>query len=218
MTENTPQSQVQEQTNTKELNFRALEQKYQKQLEQERSARIEAERIANETRQKYMSIQDEDEDDSEPYVDKKKLKKEQAKFGQQIKQETQSEINKAVQQALYQERNQNWMRQNPDHEEVMKHANKLMELDKELAETILEMPESFERYKLVYKSVKALGLDKPVQKQSTIQEKIDANRKSPYYQPSGVGTAPYNSQSDFSASGQKNAYDKMKELQARLRI
>jgi hypothetical protein len=71
---------------------------------------------------------------------------------------------------------------------------------------------------LVYKSVKALGLDKPAQKQSTIQEKVDANRKSPYYQPSGVGTAPYNSQSDFSASGQKNAYDKMKELQSRLRI
>jgi hypothetical protein len=122
MTENTPQSQVQEQQNNKELNFRALEQKYQKQLEQERSARLEAERIANEARQKYMAPVD-DDDDSEPYVDKKRLRKEQDRFGEKIKQETQSEINKAVQQALYQERNQNWMRQNPDHEEVMKHAN-----------------------------------------------------------------------------------------------
>ena len=216
MTENTPPSQVQDQ-NSKELNFRALEQKYQKQLQEERAGRLEAERQMNETRAKFMSHQDDDED-SEPYVDKKRLKKEQARFGEQIKQETQTDIHKAVQQALYQERNQNWMKSNSDHEEVMKHANKIMEHDKELAESILDMPETFERYKLVYKTVKTLGLDKPAQKQPSIQEKVDANRKSPYYQPSGVGTAPYSSQSDFSATGQKAAHDKMQELKARLRL
>lgn len=217
MTENTPQSQENASQNTKELNFRALEQKYQKQFEQERSARLEAERMANEVRQKYMTTQD-DDDDSEPYVDKKRLKKEQARFGEQIKQETQSEIQKAVNQALYQERNQNWMKQNSDHEDVMKHANKIMEHDKELAETILEMPENFERYKLVYKTVKSLGLHKEKTKEPSIQDKINSNMKSPFYQPSGVGTAPYSSQGDFSKSGQKNAYDKMKELQSRLRL
>ena len=50
------------------------------------------------------------------------------------------------------------------------------------------------------------------------QEKIDANRKSPYYQPSGVGAAPYASAGDFSDSGQKSAYAKMQELKSRLRI
>jgi hypothetical protein len=218
MTENTPQSQAQEpKTNDKEFNFRNLEQKYKAQLEQERAARLEAERIAEETRKKYMAAQDDDEDD-DPYVNKKKLQKEQMKFGEKIKQETQSEINKAVQQALYEERNQNWLRNNPDFVDVMKNAQKLYETDKELAETILEMPDSFERQKLVYKNIKALGLHKDQPKQPSIQDKIDANRKSPYYQPTGVGTAPYNSQSDFSVSGQKNAYDKMKELQKRLRI
>ena len=217
MTENTPQSQPNTAQNDKELNFRALEQKYQKQLQEERAARLEAERMMNETRQKFMTTQD-DDDDSEPYVDKKRLKKEQARFGEQIKQETQSEIQKAVNQALYQERNQSWMKQNPDHEEVMRHANKLMEVDKELAETILDMPENFERYKLGYKTVKSLGLHKEKSREPSIQEKVEANRRSPFYQPSGVGTAPYNSQGDFSVSGQKNAYDKMKELQARLRI
>ena len=58
----------------------------------------------------------------------------------------------------------------------------------------------------------------PTPKQSSIQDKIDSNKKSPYYQPSSVGAAPYQSQSDFSAGGQKQAYDKMKELQARLRL
>src|ERR1017187_10453200 len=216
MAESILENQV-DNTNIQQLNFRALEKKYQGQLEQERAGRLEAERITNETRAKYMNHQEED-DESEPYVDHKKLKKSQERLGQQIKQDTQTEINKAVRQALYEERNHNWLIKNPDFEQVMKHAQKLHDLDKELAETILEMPNNFERQKLVYKNIKALGLDKPESKQPSIQDKVDANRKSPYYQPSGVGTAPYSSQSDFSDSGQKNAYDKMKDLQKRLRI
>ncbi len=100
----------------------------------------------------------------------------------------------------------------------MSHAQKFADNDPELAETILQMPEGFERQKLVYKNIKALGLHKPAQKQSTIQEKIDQNRRSPYYQASGVGSAPYASQGDFSAGGQKNAYEKMLELKKNLRI
>lgn len=199
----------------KELNFRNLEQKYQRQLDQERSARLEAERMAQEARQKPVH---DEEDDSEPYVDHKKLKREQAKFGQQLKQETQGEIQKAVHTALYEERKQNWMKSNPDFYDVMQHAEKFAQKDPELAEAILEMPEGFERQKLVYKNIKSLGLHKPEQKTPSIQEKIDANRKSPYYQPSGVGTAPYTSQGDYSAGGQKSAYDKMQELKARLRL
>jgi hypothetical protein len=80
------------------------------------------------------------------------------------------------------------------------------------------MPEGFERQRLVYENIKALGVDKPISKEPSVQEKIEANRKSPYYQPSGVGAAPYASQSDFSAGGQKQAYEKMQELKNRLRI
>jgi len=80
------------------------------------------------------------------------------------------------------------------------------------------MPEGFERQKLVYKNIKALGLNMPEVKQPTIQDKIDANKRSPYYQPSGVGTAPYASVGDFSSQGQKQAYAKMQELKNKLRI
>lgn len=216
MTPNTQENQIEQPKNDKELNFRALEQKYQRQLEQERAARLEAERQIQESKQRVS--QDDDEDDSEPYIDRKKLNKAQAKFGQQMKQETQSEIQKAVGMALQEERKQNWIKQNNDFHDVLQHAQKLYEKDPELAETILEMPEGFERQKLVYKNIKALGLHKPPEKQSSIQEKIDANRKSPYYQPSGVGSSPYTNQADYSDMGQKNAYDKMKELQSRLRL
>jgi hypothetical protein len=200
----------------KEINFRNQEQKYERLLAQERSARIEAERIAQERSKPALH---EEEDDNEPYVDHKKLRREQAKFGQQIKQETVSEIQKAVQQAREQERQEVWLENNADFFDVLKNnADKLAQRSPALAKTILNMPDNFERQKLVYQSIKELGLDRPEVKQQSIQDKVDANRRSPFYQPSGTGSTPYSSQGDFSNSGKKNAYEKMKELQSRLRI
>lgn len=217
MTSPTDQNQAQDQKpNEKELNFRALEQKYQRQLEQERAARLEAEKKADEATRK--PVQHEEEDDSEPYVDHKKLNRTLAKFGEQNQKQTQSDIKTAVQQALNEERKQNWIKSNPDFFDVLQNADKFAQKDPDLAESILEMPDTFERQKLVYKNIKALGLHKPEQKQASIQEKIDANRKSPYYQPSGVGSAPYAQVGDFSKSGQKNAYEKMQALKNQLRI
>ena len=122
---------------------------------------------------------------------------------------------------VQQERQNNWLKQNPDFYSVMEHANAFADKDPELAETILQMPEGFDRQKLVYKSIKAMGIHKPEVKPSSIQEKIDSNRKGPYYQPSGVGTAPYgvvNGGKDYSPAEGKNAYAKMQELKSKLRI
>ncbi len=216
MTANTQDSQpnVSEQQNNKELNFRMLEAKYEKQLAQERAARLEAERIVQERSRSQV----EEDDDSEPYVDHKKLDKKLSKFGQN----QQSEINKAMEQAKFSAKEElkqeMWLENNPDFYDVLNHAEKFAQKEPKLAETILRMPEGFERQKLVYQNIKAFGLDKPEQKQPSIQEKIDSNRKSPYYQPSNVGAAPYASVGDFSTGGQKQAYDKMQELKNRLRI
>jgi hypothetical protein len=199
----------------KELNFRALEAKYQRQLEQERAARLEAERKIQEAMQR--NVQEED-DDSEPYVDVKKLEKKLAKFGEQTKQSTQQEIKQAVQAALQEERQSNWVRQNSDFYDVMQHADKLAALHPDLAENILEMPDTFARKQLVYKNIKALGLHQAPQKQPSIQEKIDSNRRSAYYQPTGVAASPYAQAGDFSSSGQESAYKKMMDLKARMRI
>jgi hypothetical protein len=211
----TPQEtqEVQQQPSNKELNFRALEQKYQQQLQ---AAQSEAQRLAQELEKAHniRSNQDED-DDNEPYVDHKKLKREQAKFGQQIKQETQGEIQKAVQHALKEERKQTWLKSNSDFYDVMQHAEKFAQSDPDLAETILEMPDNFERQKLVYKNIKALGLHKAAVAAPSIQDKIDANRRGPFYQPSNVGSAPYTQASDFSPAGQKQAYEKIKALKSK---
>lgn len=217
MTVTTQENQAPEKI-SKEDNLVAMRRHYEKQLEQERAGRLEAERIAQEARQRHVPQLEDEDDTSEPYVDHKKLNKTLAKFGQQAKQETQSEIQKAVQVALAEERQQNWLRNNPDFYEVLRHADKFAEKNPELAETILEMPDTFERKKLVYKNIKALDLDKPDQKVPSIQEKIDANKRSPYYQPSGVGTAPYAQVGDYSAQGQKQAYEKMQQLKSQLRL
>jgi hypothetical protein len=204
-------------SNDKELNFRMLEARYEKELAKEREARTRAEKEILETKQRMQQVDDEEET-PEPYVDHKKLSKTLKQFGQQTKQETQSDIQKAVQQALADERKQNWIKNNPDFVEVLQHAEKLYQTNQDLAETILEMPEGFERQKLVYKNIKALGLHKEQAKAPSIQEKIDANRKSPYYQPSELSSSPYESQGNYSPQGQEQAYKKMQELKSRLRI
>lgn len=215
MTSSTQDQTQENKPNDKELNFRALEAKYQQQLNQ---VNAEKERLQRELQQRLQTQQQDEDDDSDPYVDQKKLAKRLEKFGEQTKQQTQTDIKQAVQAALHEERKNNWLKQNPDFYEILQHAEKFAQHDPELAESILEMPESFERQKLVYKNIKALGIHKPKAAESTIQQKVDANRKSPYYQPSTVGTAPYSSAGDFSPSGQKQAYEKLIALKNQLRL
>ncbi len=216
MTDNQAQNQEQvTQSSDKELNFRRLEAKYQQELAVERGRREEAERREQELARSHNTEPDDDDDDSEPYVDHKKLAKKLDKFGKN----TNSNIHKAMQEAkeLAKEelKQELFLENHSDFHQVLDKAEEFAMKHPKLAESILRMPQSFERQKLVYQTMKELGMDKPPQKQQTIQEKIDANRKAPYYQPSGVGASPYHSASDFSPSGQKQAYDKMKELQSR---
>lgn len=219
MTENTQENQVQTNPNAdKELNFRKLEARYQQELATERARREESERRIAELSRAQQTPEPEEEDTQDPYVDHKRLDKKLNKFGQN----TQQDIKKAMEQAKIQAKEELkqeiFLETHPDFDDVLQKAEEFAMKSPKLAETILRMPQGFERQKLVYHTIKEMGLDKPQQKAPTIQEKIDSNKKSPYYQPSGVGTAPYNSVGNFSADGQKQAYDKMQELKSRLRL
>lgn len=216
MTSAIPENQVQEQKESqKEINFRKQEAMYQRMLKEKEERLVELER---QVQQRQNVSNNDDDDDTEPYVDQKKLNKTLSKFGQN----TQSEIHKAMemakQKAKEELKEEMWLENNPDFYDILQHAEKFAQKAPKLAESILKMPEGFERQKLVYQNIKELGIDKPESKQPSIQSKIDANKKSPYYQPSGVGTAPYASVGDFSASGQKNAYEKMQQLKRTLQL
>lgn len=202
--------------NDREINFRKQEAMFQRQLEQERQ---EKESLKKELElSKRQPQNQEEDDDSEPYVDHKKLNKKLSSFGQNTQSEIQKAMEIAKQSAKEELKQEMFLENNPDFYHVLEKADDLMTRAPKLAENILKMPNNFDRQKLVYQMMKELGVDKPPKEPSTIQSKIDANKRSPYYQPSGVGAAPYASQSDFSQSGQKNAYEKMQALKNQLRI
>ena len=217
-------NQTQETKNdTSEINFA----KVRKHLEQERGARQQAEdRIAalerahQEKSRGASSNDDDDQEDDEPYVDRRKLNKELNKFQKNIEQTIDQKAEAKASAMIENERKHTYLRENADFDKVMSQdtIERFAAKHPRLADNILRMPDGFERQKLVYENIKALGIDKPEQKQSSVQDKIDANRKGPFYQPTGVGSAPYASAGDFSSSGQKNAYDKMQELKNRLRL
>jgi hypothetical protein len=220
MTANVQNSQTQNTAPTeakqsdKEINFRKQEMMYQKQIA-ERENQIK--QMQEQLSQRQVVTQDEDEDD-EPYVTPKKLKKQIDNSKEQLKKQTQNDIQSAVQQAIHEDRKQRWLDENADFYDVLQHAQKFAEKHPRLADNILRMPETFERQQLVYNTIKEMGLHKDAPKESSVQEKIDANRRSPYYQPSGVASPAYNNSGDFSSNGQKNAYAKMQELKNRLRL
>lgn len=199
----------------KELNFRKQEQMFQRQLA-ERDNRInEMQKLIESVKQQPAQ---EEEADDEPYVDHKRLNKTLSSFEKKLEQKIEQKAEERARSLLEQDKKDRWLKQNPDFYDILQHADKFAEKDPDLAESILDMPDTFERQKLVYKNIKALGVHKPAENKPSIQDKVDANRRSPYYQPSGVGTAPYASGGDFSPTGQKAAYNKLQELKNRLRI
>jgi hypothetical protein len=207
-------TQQEQQPSNKELNFRALEAKFQRELAAERAER---ERLSKELEERTR-VQEEPESENDPYVDHKKLDKKLAKFGQSTQTEIQKAMEMAKKSAKDELKKEMWLENNQDFYDIIKYADKLYEKDRELAETILTMPEGFDRQKLVYKNIKALGLHQEQKKEPSIQEKIESNKRSPYYQPSGIAASPYAGSSDFSEQGQKQAYQKMQELKKKLRM
>lgn len=207
--------------NSKELNFRAQEKAMRDHYEGKLAAeRAERERIARELDQARRMKDEEEEVDPEPYVDHKKLEKKLNKYGQQQQQKTQSEIERAMQTVREEAKREAWLENHSDFEDIIiNNADKLAKKSPKLTNSILAMPDTFERRKLVYETIKEMGLHKPEEKQSTIQEKIQANQRGQFYQPSNVASAPYQGQtSDFSKSGQEAAYKKMKDLISNVRL
>ena len=206
---------------TTEANFAQI----RKQLENERALRQQAEERAaalERERTSKQSIQTDDDDDTtdEPYVDHKNLKKKMASFEKRMDEKIDRRAEEKARTLVENERRNSYLKQNSDFNDIMQPElmQKFVERHPALAEGILNMPEGFERQKLVYENIKALGLHKKEEVKPSIQERIDQNKRSPYYQPSGVGTAPYAGAGDFSPAGQKNAYSKLMELKNRLRI
>lgn len=186
--------------------------------EEEKAKRLDLERRLSDLEQSKPVETKRDEDDydsSEPYVDHRSLNKRLSKFEENLEKKVEALSEKKARALLDQEKMVGFMKANPDFEKILQDRDLLQKFaDKypDMAEPIMEMPDTFARQKLVYQNIKALNLHKPAVEEPTIQQKIDANRRSPYYQPSGTNGPPYASQSDYSEAGQKGAYAKMQQL------
>jgi len=217
MTEN--QVVVQEnKPSDKEINFRKIEEKHRRELADMQARLEESDRKATEALSRRQS--EEDEVDDEPYVGHKRLEKKLSSFEKRMEEKIDKRAEEKARMLMETREDEEWLSKNADFDETLREENlmKLVNKAPALAQSIKRMPDGIEKQKLVYNTIKSMGLDKPEQKQSSVQEKMDANRRSPYYQPSGVGAAPYNSVGDYSPAGQKNAYAKMQELKSKLRI
>lgn len=209
-------SSQQEKVDSKEYNFQAM----RKQIEKERLERAEIEKRANDMAQELERLKkspvDDDDDSSDPYVDHKRLEKKLSRFGENTENKIKNSM-EATRNAVKDEiRQELWIENNPDFFEILQHADKLAQKSPKLAEAILRMPDNFDRQKLVYQNIKEFGLDKPEARQQSMQEKIDSNKRGIFYQPTGIGNAPNEFSGDYSKNGQKQAYDKMLELKARI--
>jgi hypothetical protein len=215
-------SAPQESQKDQEVNF----QKIRKQLEQERSEKqqmqqrlAELEKSHSQKQQAQFSSDDDDES-GEPYVDHKRLEKKFKKFESSLDEKIDQKAEQKARMMIEQDRQQNYVKTNPDFQDTLTQENiqKFAEKHPAIAERMLRMPDNFDRQALLYEQIKALQVNKKEEPKPSVQQTIDANRRSPFYQPTGVGTSPYAQTGDFSPAGQKNAYAKLQELKSRLKI
>lgn len=202
----------------KEINFERL----RKQLEQERAEKLKMqERLEALERAQRTTKSDEDDESDEPYIDEKRLSKKLSKFESQMEEKIDKRSEEKARILFEQQKHEDYIRRNPDFNQVLTQDNiqKFADEHPQIAERMLRMPDNFDRQALLYEQIKTLqSQKKTIDEKSAIQQKIDNNRKSPFYQPSGVGSSPYAAAGDFSPSGQKSAYEKLQELKSRLRL
>jgi len=210
--QNTDQQKPQS-DNSAEINFAKLRKKLEAEIQEKEALKLKAAQLEKEREEllRGRNVASDDDDDDEPYVDKRKLKKELSRHGEEFEKRVEAK----VQEALERERREAYLKEKTDFNDVLSEEGLkgFVESHPGVAQAILRMPDGFERQKLVYETIKDLNRLKESAKKSTIQDTIDANRRSPYYKGPSSATPPFGGQID-----PKAAYNKMQELKSRLRL
>lgn len=205
---------------SKEDNLRRQREYYERLLSEAQEKGQELEKKLAESHKPILS----DIDDDEPYIDSKSLNRRLSAFQKQLEGTFEQKAEEKARSLINEDKKEIYLKSNPDFNKVMNGdlLQKFAEQHPRVAENLLQMPDNFERQKLVYETIKSLKIDEPQQKTSDIQGRINANQAHPGYAPSDTATAPYQGYvtggKNYSPSEQKNAYEKMQELKSRLRI
>lgn len=213
----------------KELNFRQLEasrEAERKAKEVEKEARMRAEfeaemlkRELEEIKQMLQPKEKDPLDEVEDYVDpdrlKAKLKIERAALERKAKdiaKQTYDEIKREEQEKEKRDFLGRLKKEYPDYDQVMNENNLLTleKVDPLFLDTVLAIPDDYERRKKTYAKLKALP--QPEEKVS-IKEKVVENQQNPYYIPAGSGTPTAVEFDIRSKSARDAAYAKLKSAQ-----
>lgn len=200
----------------KELNFAKLREKNERAERELEAQRQETIRLAQEVdrlKQRYSShVEEEDDDDSEPYVETKKLKKILAKVDEKIERAAEEKAARIFEQKMKQDYMFRLKSEYKDFDEVLNQEtiDKLAEAHPSLTNQIMKIGDEYERRVTAYETIKGMGLHKKAEA-SPIQEKINQNMRNLYHVPSATGNPPA-AVGDFSQAGKKNAYENMQKL------
>lgn len=162
-----------------------------------------------------------DDDGDEPYIDQKTLARKMSAWEKDLEQRFEKKAEEKARELLAQDKRNEFLKRNPDFENILAPENldKYSKDNPEEAEvwTQLRTENNFERQKLLYYQLKKQEALKKMGEVSSMQKKVDENRKNPYYIPSGSGTPPQASfGGNFDKTAQKNSYDLMQSLKQRV--
>lgn len=221
-------AQPEKKASDKEFNFRRLE----AEREKEREARIKAE-LEAQMRQKeleeikeYLKPKEKDPfDDSDDVIDPElrsrieaKLAKERSTFerkAEEIAKSTYERIQREKEEAEKKNYLQKLRGEFKDYDDVVSEQNLavMFEKDPVFAEAALKIPDDYDRRKLVYARIKALG---PQEEAPSVKDKVLENQKNPYHVPSG--SAPTSNAVDYDLNTRESreaAYKRLKQAQRR---
>lgn len=215
--------QAEAKQNDKEFNFARLRQEKERAVAAAQEAMAEKERLqleiekvrAQAQKMRAPELEDEDEVDDEPYVNRKGLKRVLSKLDQSIENKIDERAQAIAKRILEEERQKNFVFQLKseyrDFNEIVTadSLEKMQNANPRMAAIIDRMPDGYEKGQMVYETIKTMGLHK--KPEPSVKERVEQNQRNPYYHPttSGQGTA---AMGDFSEAGRKAAYQKIQSL------
>lgn len=209
----------------KEYNFARLRQEKERAIAtaeqaiaEKRLLEAEVEKIRGQQhKMRVPEMDEEDEVDDEPYINRKGLKKVLSRFDQNMESKIDERAQAIARRILDEERQKNFVFQLKseyrDFGDVVT-AETLEKLDKtnpRMAAIIDRMPDGYEKGQMVYETIKTMGLNK--KPEASVKEKVEQNMRNPYYHPSTAGQGA-TAMGDFSDAGKKAAFDKVQALKS----
>jgi hypothetical protein len=211
--------------NDKEYNFARLRQEKERAIAAAEQAYAEKARLEAEiekirlqaSKVRAPEFEENEDDDDEPYVNRKGLKKVLSKFDQNIESKIDERAQAIAKRILEEERQKNFVFQLKseyrDFSDVVTAdtLEKLQTTNPKMARIIDQMPDGYEKGQMVYETIKTMGLHK--KPEPSVKEKVEQNMRNPYYYPStaGHGSAQMG---DYSEAGKKAAFDKVQALKS----